>query len=112
MKIPISRFALPVCLVLTWAASASAQTTVATEPPAPARIDIDKVTCRDLMNANPLDRSAVVMFYWGYAAAKSGASSFKTGTLRTATEHLVNLCRQQPSMTVLSAVRTVDIKAF
>jgi YMGG-like Gly-zipper len=34
------------------------------------------------------------MFYWGYAAAKAGASSFKTGILETATQHLMSICQK------------------
>ena len=83
----------------------------ATTQPAP-RVDITKVTCSDLLKSSPLDRAAVVMFYWGYAAAKAGASSFKTGILQTATEHLTNLCAKHPSETMMDAMHDVDIKAF
>ena len=83
--------------------------------PAPqpvTRIDITKVTCNDLLKASPLDRAAVVMFYWGYAAAKAGASSFKTGILQTATQHLMSVCAKTPSETMMNAMRDVDIKAY
>jgi hypothetical protein len=79
--------------------------------PAP-RIDIAKVTCSDLIKSSPLDRSAVVMFYWGYAAAKAGVSSFKTGILETATQHLMTICLKNPSETIVKAMDGVDIKAF
>lgn len=85
----------------------------ATSAPTPApRIDIAKVTCSDLIKSAPLDRAAVVMFYWGYAAAKAGVSSFKTGILETATEHLMNICTKNPSQTMVKAMDSVDIKAF
>jgi hypothetical protein len=85
----------------------------ATSAPTPApRIDITKVTCSDLIKASPLDRSAVVMFYWGYAAAKAGVSSFKTGILETANEHLMSICVKNPSETIVKAMDSVDIKAF
>lgn len=77
-----------------------------------ARIDIAKVTCSDLLKSSPLDRAAVVMFYWGYAAAKAGVSSFKTGVLQTATAHVMSLCAKHPSETMMEAMRDVDIKAF
>ena len=76
------------------------------------RIDIAKVTCNDLLKASPLDRAAVVMFYWGYAAAKAGVSSFKTGILRTATQHLMGVCTKNPNETIINAMRDVDIKAY
>jgi hypothetical protein len=85
----------------------------ATPPTAPAsRIDIAKVTCSDLIKAEPLDRAAVVMFYWGYAAAKAGASSFQTNLLETATQHVMSICVKKPSETMMEAMRDVDIKAF
>ena len=83
-----------------------------TSPQPAARIDIDKVTCSDLIKATPLDRAAVVMFYWGYAAAKAGAGSFKTPILETATQHLMSVCQKNPSETMIDAVRHTDIKAF
>jgi hypothetical protein len=84
----------------------------ASAPPPAAKIDVDKVTCNDLIKAAPLDRAAVVMFYWGYAAAKAGASSFKTPVLETATEHLMRVCSKNPNETMINAVRDTDIKAF
>ena len=86
----------------------------ATAPaPAPAsRIDIAKVTCSDLIKAEPLDRAAVVMFYWGYAAAKAGVGSFQTNLLETATQHVMGICTKKPSETLMEAMRDVDIKAF
>lgn len=86
-------------------------TPTATSQPA-QRIDIAKVTCMDLIKATPLDRAAAVMFYWGYAAAKAGVSSFKTGILQTATQHLMSVCTKNPSETMLNAVGDTDIKAF
>ena len=83
-----------------------------TTPQPSTRIDITKVSCNDLLKASPLDRAAVVMFYWGYAAAKAGVSSFKTGILQTATQHLMSVCAKNPSETMINAVRDVDIKAF
>jgi hypothetical protein len=88
---------------------ASAATPAAT---APATIDISKVTCSDLIKADALDRAAVVMFYWGYAAAKAGVSTFKTGVLQSATEHLMGVCQKNPSQTMFAAMRDTDLKAF
>ena len=110
MKFAIVLYVLLTCIA--GSANAVLAQAVSTEAPAPARIDITKVTCRNLLDANPLDRAAVVMFYWGYAAAKSGVSSFKPGVLRTATVHLMDVCKDRPSDTILSAMQSVDIKAF
>lgn len=77
-----------------------------------ARIDITKVTCSDLMKASELDRAAAVMFFWGYAAAKAGVTSLKTGVVQTATQHLMSVCAKNPLETVLDAVNDSDVKAF
>jgi len=87
-------------------------TPAAAAPQPASRIDIAKVTCNDLIKATPLDRAAVVMFYWGYAAEKAGVSSFKTGILETATQHLMSICVKKPSETMIDAMRDVDIKAY
>jgi hypothetical protein len=81
-------------------------------PQAPSTIDIAKVTCSDLIKANELDRAAVVMFYWGYAAAKAGVSTLKTGVLQAATQHLMSACAKNPSETMLDVMHDTDIKAF
>jgi len=52
------------------------------------------------------------MFYWGYAAAKAGVSSFQTNILETATEHVMQICAKKPSETMMEAMHDVDIKAF
>lgn len=77
-----------------------------------ARIDIEKVTCGDLKAASPLDRAAIVMFYWGYAAAKAGATSFKTGVLENATDALMHECAGNASETVVNAIGRINVKAF
>jgi hypothetical protein len=102
----MSSRALPVLAFVSLLGAAPAATAPA------ARVDIATVTCSDLIKASPLDRGAVVMFYWGYAAAKAGISSFKTGILQTATQHLMSICVRHPSETMIDAVRNVDIKAF
>ena len=81
--------------------------------PAPAaQIDIAKVTCGDLEAASPLDRSAIVMFYWGYAAAKAGATTFKTGLLKNATAALMKECSQNAAEPVIAAMRRINVSAF
>ena len=99
--------------IVTIAAAAVLMGAAAPTPVQPAaRIYVEKVTCGDLIKATPLDRAAVVMFYWGYAAAKAGADSFKTGILETATQHLMRVCEKNPSESMINAVRDTDVKAF
>ncbi len=86
--------------------------TPAPEAPPAAQFDITKLTCKDLRDASPLDRSAVVMFYWGYAAAKANATTFKTGVLKNATAALMKECDANESETILSAMSRINLKAF
>ena len=86
--------------------------TPAPEAPPAASFDITKLTCKDLRDASPLDRSAVVMFYWGYAAAKANAKTFKTGIVKSATAALMKECDTHDSETILSAMSRIDVKAF
>jgi hypothetical protein len=81
-------------------------------PTAPAVLDITKITCSDLLGANALDRAAIVMFYWGYEAAKANATTFKTGVLQAATEKLITTCRANNKQTILEAMDNIDVKAF
>ena len=81
-------------------------------PQPPAQIDIAKVSCGDLEGASRLDRSAIVMFYWGYAAAKAGATTFKTGLLKSATAALMKECSKHDGETVLEAMKRIDVSAF
>ena len=99
-------------ILVTAAATFLIGATPMSSPQPAARVNIEKVTCSDLIKASPLDRAAVVMFYWGYAAAKAGAGSFRTPILETATQHLMIVCEKNPSETMLDAVRDTDVKAF
>jgi hypothetical protein len=86
--------------------------TPAPEAAPAASFDITKLTCKDLRDASPLDRSAVVMFYWGYAAAKANATAFKTGVVKNATTALMKECDAHESETILSAMSRINVKAF
>ena len=106
-----SNIAAALCALLAVAvlpASAAAPTPAS----APAQIDVAKVTCGDLEGASPLDRSAIVMFYWGYAAAKAGATTFKTGLLKSATAALMKECERNGSEPVIDAMRRINVSAF
>jgi hypothetical protein len=78
----------------------------------PATIDITKVTCGDLMAANALDRAATVMFYWGYATAKAGATTFKSSVMRGATDKLVMFCNANRSKTIVQSMHTLGLKVY
>ena len=100
------RFAFIAILV----AAAANAATAATQPQ--AMIDITKVTCGDLVKAQPLDRAAVVMFYWGYEAAKENVTTFKTGSLRSATEKMIAYCKANASQTMFAAIKSLGARPF
>jgi hypothetical protein len=78
----------------------------------PATIDITKVTCSDLIAASPLDRAATVMFYWGYAAAKAGVTTFKSSLIKGATEKLMYYCNANRSKTIFQSMHVLGVKAL
>ena len=84
----------------------------ATAPQPPTTIDITKVTCSDLLSSQVLDRAAVVMFYWGWEAAKENVTTFKTGTLKAATQKIVTYCTTHHSETLMNAVKNIDMRPF
>lgn len=107
---PKLRFPVFLALLLVCLAPAAAAPPAT---PAPAsQIDITKVTCSDLTAATPLDRAAIVMFYWGYAAAKANVTTFKTGILQSATQALITECSGNANEPVLDAMRRINVKAF
>jgi hypothetical protein len=97
-------------LLAVTAGAAPAATPAATS--VPATIDITKVTCGDLVKASPLDRAAVVMFYWGYAAAKAGVTTFRSGTIRSATQKLLDYCDANRSKTIFDSMHALGVKAY
>ena len=105
------RYNAAIALVALCGATGLVPAAAQTAAPA-AQVDIAKVTCDDLRSATPLDRSAVVMFYWGYAAAKAGATTFKTGLIKRATTALMSECAAHDGETVLDAMGRINVKAF
>ena len=77
----------------------------AASSPKPARqIELQKVTCRDILAADVLDRSSVMMFYWGYVSARAGVSSIDTGDMEARTSRVMELCTQNQSQTLFAAI--------
>jgi HdeA/HdeB family len=92
-------------LIVSFATAARATTTAAASPPKPARqIEIQKVTCRDLLAADVLDRSSVMMFYWGYVSARAGVSVIDTADMEARTSRVMQFCTQNQDKTVLAAI--------
>lgn len=90
---------------------ALASTAAAGTAPAPAstpkvaqHIDLVKLTCAQVMAADVLDRSSVMMFYWGYLEGKAGSTTFDTTDLEAATSRVMRTCIKNPSMTLFDAI--------
>jgi hypothetical protein len=84
--------------------SAAPAATAPAPSPKPAIISIEKVTCGDMLASNALDRSSIMMFYWGYLAGKTGATTLNSGGLELATSRVMETCMANKSMTVLAAI--------
>jgi HdeA/HdeB family len=105
------KFTFLFCLALVFSSPGYASGAPSTPGPS-SQIEIAKVKCSDLTSATPLDRAAIVMFYWGYEAAKAGATTFKTGILQNATRALMAECNGNANEPVLDAMRRINVKAF
>ena len=101
---------LSACAVGMRPLQASATTTSPTAQPSGNVVktyDLKRVTCRDLLQANVLDRSSAIMFLWGFEAGRRNFTTFNTEQLEQATRGLMDVCEEQPSLPVFAALTTV-----
>jgi hypothetical protein len=92
-----------VILASSMATGASGSTSAS--PPKPARrIELQNVTCRDLLAADVLDRSSVMMFYWGYVSARAGVSSIDTADMEARTSRVMQVCTHNQNLSVFAAI--------
>ncbi|HZV79803.1 MAG TPA: HdeA/HdeB family chaperone [Candidatus Binatus sp.] len=102
MVIRLSSLAL--ALFITIGPAAATATTAPAPTPKSTIISIEKVTCGDMLASNALDRSSIMMFYWGYLAGKTGMTTLNSGGLELATSRVMEKCMANKSMTVLAAI--------
>jgi|SRR5215469_8866268 len=95
---------LALALLIAIGPAAVSAATAPAPSPQPATISIEKVTCADMLASNALDRSSIMMFYWGYLAGKTGATTLNSGGLELATSRVMEMCMANKSMTVLAAI--------
>ncbi|MBV8600636.1 MAG: hypothetical protein JO359_03620 [Candidatus Eremiobacteraeota bacterium] len=93
--------------VLLLAAALCAPAYAQTPPPVPKVIELKTVTCNDLLNAQLLDRTAAIMYLWGYEAGKTGATAYYPATTQANTRKLMKLCEAHHGMTLVDAAATV-----
>ena len=75
-----------------------------TAPKAAAQSDLTMVTSSELVAENVLDRSSVMMYYWGYVAGKAGITTFNTGAIESQTSKVMETCTGNPKMTLFAAI--------
>lgn len=68
----------------------------------PAEVEIEKVTCRDLMLMFD-DQESTLVFYHGFTSGKKGEMLYKEQELIDATSKILEYCVDNPAATVLSA---------
>jgi len=81
-------------------------------PPAPSEAqvapgiwNVDRVRCADLLGASDDDRSAAVMFYYGYLAARAGIHIINVDQIDGNVHKVMDQCAAAPNMTVPQAFR-------
>ncbi|MBV8081739.1 MAG: hypothetical protein JOY86_02015 [Candidatus Eremiobacteraeota bacterium] len=99
----VARLSSLVFAVLIAASTAAAAATTPARSPNPA-IQLMKVTCGDMLASDVLDRSSIMMFYWGYLAGKQGATVLNTSGLELATSRVMEVCTAHQSMTLFDAI--------
>ena len=72
---------------------------------APGIWTVDRVRCADLLGASDDDRSAAVMFYYGYLAARAGIHIINVDQIDGNVHKVMDQCAAAPNMTVPMAFR-------
>ena len=72
---------------------------------APGRWNVDRVRCSDLLGASDEDRSAAVMFYYGYLAARAGIQVIDVSKIDGNVKKVMDRCAAAPNITVPQAFR-------
>ena len=92
------------------AASSAPATPPPATPPAPSEAqvapgiwNVDRVRCADLLGASDDDRSAAVMFYYGYLAARAGIHIIDVSQIDGNVHKVMDQCAAAPNMTVPQA---------
>lgn len=98
----LSSFAFAALVTLSAVAACAA--TAPTPMAKPSIIQIAKVTCAEMLASDALDRSSIMMFYWGYVAGKAGSTALNTAGLEQATSRVMQVCVAHQDMTVLAAI--------
>lgn len=67
----------------------------------PTTVEIEKVTCRDLLLMYD-DQEATLVFFHGFMSGKKGEMLYKDQELTEATDKILEYCVDNPAVSVLS----------
>ena len=67
------------------------------------KIELDKLTCKDLMAGNDTDRDAGISFYHGYLAGKKNTTVIDLRAVAEHTDRVRDYCLSNPAATILAA---------
>jgi hypothetical protein len=70
----------------------------------PKQFDLNKITCRNFLNASLDNRGYLLMMYWGFEAAKSHTTKFVTADIRTRSQRVIDYCASAPDTPMFAAV--------
>jgi len=86
--------ALALCGAAAWAA----ETTVSA-----LKIDIGKMTCKELMGGNDLDREVGIAYFHGFLAGKTNSQVVDVKATSERTDKVKDYCLSNPASTVMDA---------
>lgn len=66
-------------------------------------VDINKLTCKEVMAGNDSDRDAVMAFFHGYMAGKSSSKTVDVTALGAKTDAVKDFCLSNPTTPVMDA---------
>ncbi len=66
-------------------------------------IQIDTVTCKDLMGGNDIERNVGVAFYQGYIAGRKGEKAIEPAAASELSDQVRDYCLSNPTSTLMEA---------
>jgi len=84
-------------------AAATAPTPAAESAPTDHIVNIQGASCQDMLRLSPEDRDAASMFYSGYQASRSRASTINVGLIHSIEAQALTYCAENPNRAVAQA---------
>jgi len=67
------------------------------------KIDVTKMTCKDLMSGNDTDRAVVVSYFHGFLAGKKNSTVVDVDATSALSDKIRDYCLSNPTITVMDA---------